>query len=283
MAESSAVLRVQLASSIEIMATRVIADAALGTWLAPGTRVYLPDLGPKQSRAMPEAASKLKRMGARPVPHIAARRLASPDALEARLAGLKGLTDDVLVIAGETGEGACPFPSTMDVLETGLLPKFGIKEIGVAGHPEGHSEMTEAETHEVLRQKAKIAAAQSLNMRIVTQFFFDAKRALAWAAGLEGRGIDAPVHFGIAGPTDIATLMKYAARCGVGSSARMLRKRGLSMLGLAFTDPSEEIAAAIESAIKAPGAPNIEGLHIYPFGGVERSRDWLRRRGNWTA
>ena len=79
---------VQLSASIEIMATKIVADESISTWLPEGTRVYLPDLGPAHTAAMPVAAAILGAAGAVPIPHIAARRVPTVAAFETHLSAL---------------------------------------------------------------------------------------------------------------------------------------------------------------------------------------------------
>src|SRR5260370_3003818 len=84
-------------------------------------------------------AARLRRAGFRPVPHVAARRIASREALDeylARAAGEAGV-DGALVIAGDSDRASGPFDSSLALLETGLFQRHGIVHIGVAGVPRG--------------------------------------------------------------------------------------------------------------------------------------------------
>src|SRR3989475_12899519 len=84
-------------------------------------------------------AARLKRAGLRPVPHVAARRIASRDALDeylARAAGEAGV-DSALVIGGDSDRASGPFESSLALLETGLFQRHGIEHIGVGGYPDG--------------------------------------------------------------------------------------------------------------------------------------------------
>ncbi len=88
------------------------------------------------------AARRLQDVGCIPVPHLAARRIISESALEARvglLAEDAGVTD-VLVIGGGVNPPAGPFTSSMNLLETGILDRYGITDLAIAEHPEGNPE-----------------------------------------------------------------------------------------------------------------------------------------------
>src|SRR6185295_9155865 len=59
-------------------------------------------------------------------------------------------------------------------------------------------------------------------VHIVSQFSFSAERIIAWLKQLRAGGIANPVKLGLAGPTSVAALMRYAKRCGVNASLRGL-------------------------------------------------------------
>src|SRR5260370_24795754 len=72
------------------------------------------------------------------------------------------------------------------------------------------------------------AETTGIAVHIVTQFCFDAAAILKWIARLRDFGIEHPVRVGLAGPTSLATLLRYAQRCGVRASAQGLaRQAGL--------------------------------------------------------
>ncbi|WP_445012356.1 hypothetical protein, partial [Enterobacter hormaechei] len=64
---------------------------------------------------------------------------------------------------------------------------------------------------------------------IITQFAFDADIVLAWLDDLRSRDIRVPVLVGVPGPASITRLARYAAMCGVGASASMLARYGISI------------------------------------------------------
>jgi methylenetetrahydrofolate reductase (NADPH) len=112
--------------------------------------------------------------------------------------------NDVLMIGGGFDTPVGPYASTMDILETGLLDRFGIKDIAVAGYPKGSPDFAEASAIEALRQKQAFTDQTGARLRIVTQFGFDPARAVAWAEDLAKIGIDVPVHIGVAGQPSLS-------------------------------------------------------------------------------
>jgi methylenetetrahydrofolate reductase (NADPH) len=79
------------------------------------------------------------------------------------------------------------------------------------------------------------------------------------------------VRIGLAGPTSLAALMRYAARCGVRASAQALAKRsGLMRQMFAMTTPDDLIRVLAEAA------PAGVSAHFFSFGGVPATGRWAR-------
>lgn len=283
LAPDTAIIR-PLPASIEILPKQLPTSEQLGILLPAGTRVYLTDIGTAETdMEMLVAARRLEDVGCIPVPHLAARRVKSREALETRIGKLteQAGVNDVLVIGGGVATPAGPYSSTVDLLETGVLDQFGIKEVAVAGHPEGSPDFTEAEAIEALRQKKAFSDRTGARLRIVTQFGFDPSRALTWAEGLAKIGVDVPVHIGVAGPAKLSTLIKYSTLCGVGNSLAMLKRSAGNIMSVATGYSPETFVMPIEEGLAALAQPVISQMHIFPFGGLEKASNWLRRRGSW--
>jgi methylenetetrahydrofolate reductase (NADPH) len=77
------------------------------------------------------------------------------------------------------------------------------------------------------------------------------------------------VHVGLAGPAKLPTLLKYAVSCGVGNSLRALR-RNTSFGKLLTESGPEPILTALAQA-----RPPIAHLHLFPFGGIKRTAEWI--------
>lgn len=273
-----------LPASIEILPRQIPARDQLAALLPTGTRVYLTDIGgPKSDAEMLVAAQRLREVGCVPVPHLAARRIGSQQVLTRRLGHLveHAGVDDVLVVGGGIATPLGPYASAMELLDTGIFDRFGIKDIAVAGHPEGSPDFTETFAIDALRQKKAFADRTGARLRIVTQFGFDPARTLAWAEGLTKIGVNAPVHIGVAGPAKVATLIKYARLCGVGNSLAMLQRSAGNLLSLTSGYSPEAFVGLVEGQLANAVRPAIAQMHIFPFGGLELASNWLRQRGSW--
>jgi methylenetetrahydrofolate reductase (NADPH) len=224
-----------------------------------------------------ETAAALRRAGFNPVPHIAAREIASNDALNDFVARLRSEADvrRVLLVAGDVASLKGPFKSSRDVAATGLLEAHGISHVSVAGHPEGHPFQDEAATFRAFEAWRDFAHEAGMRVDIVTQFCFESAPILRFLAELDGRGIKLPVTIGLAGPATPATLTKFALRCGIGNSMRALRGQ-IGRYGrlLVDTGPDEVVRGLVAAPQSATSA--ISGFHIFPFGGLRKSANWLR-------
>ncbi len=272
-----------IAASIEVAPRQAIESADLDGLFPRGTHVYVTDIGTDTNDTLVAAATRLRRLGYEPVPHFASRRLTSRAVLEDRVKRMNeeaGVTN-VLVIGGGLERQAGDFSSTMEVLETGFFDKYGIEKIGVAGHPEGSPDFSEEVALQALRLKKAFAQRTGAQLRIVTQFGFDAAKFITWADGLKQHGIDLPVHLGVAGPAKITTLIKFAAMCGVGNSISFLKKNALSLTTLATSHSPETVVGPIEDHVLNNATTPIRQIHVFAFGGLKKTSEWLEQRGSW--
>lgn len=273
----------RIPASIEIAPKQALESADLPGLFPAGTRVYITDVGSDPSPVLVRAAARVHDLGYRPVPHFASRRLTTRAALEDRIRAMTdeaGVTD-VLVIGGGLERPAGEFTSTMEVLETGFFDKYGVTDIGIAGHPEGSPDFSGQVALEALRLKTDFGERTGARMRIVTQFGFDGDRFATWAQGLRAAGIDMPVHLGVAGPAKVTTLIKFAAMCGVGNSLSFFKRNTRSIATLATSHSPEGVVGPIEAAWRANPTGNVRQIHVFPFGGIKKAAEWLAQRGSW--
>ncbi|MEV4349852.1 methylenetetrahydrofolate reductase [Actinoplanes sp. NPDC049596] len=241
-----------------------------------GTRINVTFLGAEDAQLRVAAAQAVREGGFSPVPHISARRLASRGALDAFLSGLRSSAgaDDVLVVGGDLSEARGPYVDALSIIESGRLERHGIRRVSVAGYPEGHPDIGDDVLWAALSDKTAALQARGLSGEIITQFSFDAGRVLDWLATLRGRGITATVRIGVPGPAGVRRLMRYAARFGVGTSAGIARKYGLSIANLMATaGPDrflEEFARDHDPERHGPVK-----IHLYTFGGLSATSRWI--------
>ena len=261
--------------SLEITAKDIAALRAAASSIAPDTPIAITFLPGETMDARIAAAVAVRDLGFEPMPHLSARRIASLDELTAIVARTtaEAGAKRMFLVAGDPPVPAGPFPDTLSLLRTGLFERHGIKAIGIAGHPDGHPAMDTAELWQALDDKGTEIAARGMAMLIVTQFGFDAQPFLDWLVALRARGIDAPVRIGVPGPAGIKTLLRFATHCGVGASAAVMAKYGVSITKLLGTAGPDRLVDDLARGI-GPSHGAVR-LHFYPFGGLSRTVEWI--------
>ena len=258
------------ARSFSLEATRPNAGeiAALVDLLPGETPVYFSAVPTIEPPELIAAAALLRKSGLEPVVHIAARRIRAAADLHNLLASLRGEADvrRLLVIGGDV-DAAGPFPDALAVIQKGRLRETGIEEIGIGAYPEGHTRIPVSRLEAALDEKIAAAAAHGLGVHIVSQFSFSPERILAWLKQLRACGIIRPVKVGMAGPTSMPALLRYARRCGVNASLRGLMSGAAAGL-IGNVGPDRIVETLSLAGDLGDAAP-----HYFSFGGaVETAR-----------
>jgi methylenetetrahydrofolate reductase (NADPH) len=266
-------------ASIEVTPKASAELAELAGLLAPATSVYVTALPGADLDDLVTAARRVRDAGHEPVPHIPARAIAGRDGLDRLLGALAAEAGvvDVLVVGGSAKEQAGEYSSSIEILESGLLERHGIVRAGVAGHPEGTPDIPPESVRASLAAKNAFALDHGIELRIVTQFALASDPYLAYERRIRDAGNRLPVIAGLPGVTSPATLVKYGMACGIGPSLEILRKQTGGLLKLATTRlwRPDDVARGIAEAAAADPQSLIRGLHVFPFGGLRRSAEWL--------
>lgn len=264
--------------SLEMSPDRVADVAAIAGLLPVGTKVYVNHLPRHAIGDSMLVLVALRKAGLEPVPHIAARSLASREELAAFLAAATheaGVTN-VLLIGGDGPSPRGPYADSIALLREIDFADYGVREIGIAGHPEGHPRVDAQMLEAAVRDKLDIAAAQGLALYMVTQFSFAPTRVVEYCADMAREFPTLPIHVGLAGPTEPRALLRFAQRCGVSASLRALKDQGMAAVRLVtHTDPGEQLAAVAHYCL-AHSSCNVVGVHLFSFGGAIKSAQWMR-------
>ena len=259
-----------------IQAQRIARFAGL---VVPGTRVYIPHTPHTNFDQVVALAGRLRREGMEPVPHIVARRIENEPALETLLSRLTGEAGvrQALIVAGDMATPAGSLYNTLQILESGLLEKYKIQSIGVAGHPEGHPNVGDAALRDALRRKNDYSFNTGTNVYVVTQFTFSANPIIAWEKAY-GSDIGAlNITAGLPGLATASTLLKYAMECGVGASLEAFSKRYASIIKLlTISTPGDIIVGLARYKRKAPKS-RLSGVHFFTFGGFQPTAEWANK------
>jgi len=223
-----------------------------------------------------EVSRRLNESGMVPVPHIAARAIRGKEELDYFV---KNLTEncgvnEVLVISGSSSSPVDEFHETMQILDTGILQKYNIQKVGVAGHPEGSPDISDNLIIDSLKRKYEWSLKTGIPIYIETQFLFEAKPVLNWEKSIRSQGMKIPVRIGVPGPATIKTLFQFAKSSGIGPSMRMITKQAKNISKLFIVQAPDKYIYDLAYGVHNDKDCSIEHLHFYPFGGFKKTAFW---------
>jgi methylenetetrahydrofolate reductase (NADPH) len=247
--------------SVEITPRQIEKVPLLRERLPAGTPIFIALIDPADVPAQLKAAITVREAGLDPIPHVPARFILDAADLQSRVSALTGEAGvtSMLVLGGGAPTPIGKYDAALQLLQTDVI--------------HGEPMLLKA-----LGEKQAYLKANGLSGFIATQFLFEAAPVAYWATTLRDNGIDLPIHVGIPGPATIKTLVKYAAMCGVGNSARFIRKQALNITKLLTVNTPDEFIDQL--AILHLDRPDlgIASPHLYPFGGFDKMFDWLTPR-----
>ncbi len=264
--------------SLEMTAKELEGLREAAPLIRPRTQVAITFLPGEEMEQRVEAAVLVRELGFEPIVHLSARRLQSEEQLDWYLGEItsKAQVKRVFIIAGDPPEPEGPYFNSLQIIETGLLQKHGIQIVGIGGHPEGHPNNSNAELWDWMERK--IAAIRNGGMipLVVTQFAFDDDAIVAWVGEMRSRGIDVPVRLGVPGPAGIKRLLGFAKRCGVGASASVMMKYGVSLTNLIGSAGPDKLVDSLDKKLSDAEHGRVR-LHFYPFGALTASAEWINQ------
>jgi methylenetetrahydrofolate reductase (NADPH) len=217
-----------------------------------------------------DLAERLGRQGYQVVPHISARLIRDDEHLREVLARVAAIgRREIFVIAGDAKEPAGQFPDSVSLLTALMTEPHGMREIGVTGYPERHSFIDDDLTIQAMWDKRRIATY------IVSNLCFDPRVAKKWIGRVRRRGVQLPIHIGLAGVADPAKLLRISTRIGVVDSARFLRGHSnwfVRMVQPGGYDPGRFTTGLLPDL--AMPDRKIAGLHVFTFNEIEPTERW---------
>jgi methylenetetrahydrofolate reductase (NADPH) len=130
---------------------------------------------------------------------------------------------------------------------------------------------------DALRRKNEYARRTGADVRIVTQFTFSADPVIAWEASHAADIGALPVVVGLPGLATTKTLLKYAMDCGVGASLQAFSKRAASLTKLLTVSAPDDIVVGLARHRAASPQSRLAGVHFFPFGGLNRTAEWVNK------
>lgn len=244
--------------------------------------VMVPSLPGKPLDALLPSLQALHDVGLEPVPHLPARHIGSRQELRDFLqsavqeAGVR----KVLLIGGDQRQASGPFADTGALLSSELLAQQGIREVGLAAYPEGHPTIPSDVLFQSLSGNAAAAGAQGLGSFVITQFTLTPQRIPDLCSRLAVAVPETPVYAGIPGPATHEQLVHFARYCGVSTSLTAVSGVGVKLAQVVDHERSGQQLGLLASYSAAHPASNLVGVHIYAFGGVQETADWVQKHIN---
>jgi methylenetetrahydrofolate reductase (NADPH) len=242
----------------------------------PETPVYITFLPGSDFADTISLATRLRREGFEPVPHFAARSIPDRAFLERNLERLRSEADisRVLLIGGAIPKPVGEFSDSMQLLETGLFDRYGIRKIGLAGHPEGSPDISDDGIRQALKWKNAFAERTDASLYLVTQFCFEAAPIIAWDKRIQAEGNKLPIHIGVPGLATVKTLMAHAKACGIGASMKFISRQAMNVAKLLTVSAPDKLVMELAAYKARDPSCGIAGVHMYPLGGLKKSADW---------
>lgn len=246
--------------------------------LPAGTLVYVTALPGSDFQETLATCRRLRAEGMEPVPHLTARSIANEAALRERLDRItsEAGVQRVLLLGGADREPAGEFEDSATLLETGWFDRFGIRSIGIAGHPEGSPDIERLLLREYGFRKIRYAQASGIELYLVTQFVFEAAPLVAWVRRIRDDGNTLPVVVGLPGPATLKSLIGHATNCGVGASMKFLTKQARNVTKLLSLQAPDALVADIAAQVRQEPALGIAGIHLFTLGAFAPTASWAR-------
>jgi len=217
-----------------------------------------------------DMSARIAARGFKLVPHVAAKMVKDETHLREIMARLDDMpVQSLFVPGGDASKPAGKYGKALDLLRGIAEFDHRFKDIGVAGHPEGHPAVSDDVLLDDLLEK------QEVSNYIVTQMCFDADIVGNWAHKIRDAGVTLPIWIGLPSVSNRTSLMTTSLRIGVGNSLRYLKNHGNIAAQLLKTRQyrPDDLLVDLAPYISDPEL-NIQGHHIYCFNQVAKAEQW---------
>ena len=272
--------------SIEVMPSTAAKIESFKDILPINTRIYIAHIEGVPIEEMIQTAKRLQSEGFSVMPHFPARIIKNKSTLEEWITKYQDEAgiDQALLLAGGVTNPHGIFENSMQLVETELFNKYNFKNLHFAGHPEGNKDIdfdgSTNNVDEALLWKQKFNERTDIEVALTTQFCFEADPVIKWADSMIEKGINIPIHIGVAGPAKLQTLIKFSIACGVGPSLKVLQKRAKDVKKLLLPFEPNDFLETLAQHKKENPKFNITNIHFFPLGGINTSADWIKNAIN---
>lgn len=225
-----------------------------------------------------DVCAELLDRGHRPIPHIAARKVADEAHMRSLVSRIKQLgLSEIFCIAGDAQE-AGDYHDAMSLLRPLLDFAAGdISTVGVSSYPDGHAFIDAPALSQALLDKQELFAEAGVDAHASTQMCFDTDTIRSWIEAQRAEGFEMPVHLGVAGVVERAKLIRMGMRLGVGASLRYVQKNRTGLLKL-FSSVGYDPSDLIDPLADDFDSLGVEGLHMFTFNQVAATERWQQAK-----
>ena len=268
--------------SIEVTPRAVAKIENLSELIPSDTLVYIAHIEGTPIEEMVKTAKKINEQGYATMPHFPARIIKDKKTLKDWISKYQNEANvkSALLLGGGINKPYGEYDSSIQLIESELFDLAGFEKLYIAGHPEGNKDIdpdgSTKNIDQALLWKNEYKNRTDIDMAITTQFCFDSKTVINWANDIKNKGVDIPIHIGIAGPAKLQTLLRYSIECGVGASIKILQKRARDLTKLLLPyKPTKILSELAEHKFNNPNF-NIEKVHFFPLGGVKQVTSFVK-------
>ena len=218
-----------------------------------------------------DLAESLAAHGYTVVPHIAVRLLKGEQHLADVVARITAAgIDQVFMPAGDADPPAGSWDAALPGLQALSAMGHPIRDVGITGYPESHPSIDDDVTVQAMWDKRSHAT------NVVSNLCFDPKTIAEWVKRVRRRGIELPIHMGLAGPVERTKLVTMASKVGVGQSTRYLTQHTGWIARMFAPGYSPERLLAKVAHDVGEERYGLVGLHLFTFNQVAETEAWRR-------
>lgn len=255
--------------------------------LLPRPNVYITLLPGGPLKESIECVNMLKEKDFVPVPHLPARSFRDINHLSEFLSEIAPI-ENVLVTAGSRDPPIGDLSCTMQILEhSNVLEEHGVRNIGLACHPQGASNIEDDVLEQSFKEKLNWAHGEGgrrfAKIYWVSQLCYSADVLIDWEKRVrEEYKNDLPVAVGLSGPAQPEALVKFAKLAGVTNSVKFLSQHPRLAVKLVKQDRAvlDDIIVKIANYMKEEEDQMFDGFHFYSFGALNDTLDWVVKAQN---
>ncbi len=218
----------------------------------------------------------IRNLGHTAIPHLAARMVEGPEHTKRLAAWLRSEQIDRMFLVGGDAEPPAHYTDAASFLRDLLDAGPELHTVGVTAYPDGHAAIPSPALSRALHEKQAILTEAGIAGYASTQMCFDADRIAGWLGEERLRGLELPIHLGIAGVVDRTKLMKMGVRLGIGTSLGFLKKNRKA-IGKLLTQSDYDPDSLLEPLATDLETLDVVGIHCFTFNQVEATEAWRQQ------